>query len=352
MKKILLVDSSNLSARSFFAFTTQTSQGDHSGMFYGSLLMVENKIRQFGIDDCYICMDRKPYWRTTIFPEYKIGRVGITSKMDPDTAQSFNEQRDDLVTFFSNSGMNTIAIPTFEADDVIAALAWKLSKNNKVYIYSGDHDFLQLVGPNITFIKAKQRVSDEIYNENKFIEQYGITPEQYTQVLAIGGDAGDGIPSMFATKNGTEETGYYWENPSRIFSHGKIISIIKNNSVENLLEGKMNPVKGVGSRTENLFLNINEKNIKRYKDNLKLVNLRDGKEKFEAILTMKNQYPKSDIKKGVMTHLLEKYECNSMYLIDKFPYYKVNNKSDSKELPKTNGRSLFELMKKSAGGIL
>jgi 5'-3' exonuclease len=91
-------------------------------------------------------------------------------------------------------------LPWFEADDLIAAY-WRHS-HEPVVILSSDKDLLQLVGPNPRGHECTQiRVSSsntptDRWDEAKVTEYYGCTPAQLPAVMALTGDASDGIPGV------------------------------------------------------------------------------------------------------------------------------------------------------------
>ena len=64
-------------------------------------------------------------------------------------------------------------------------------------IVSGDKDLLQLLRPGVTIALTKKGYSEyNIYTEERFVEEYGITPLQYIEKKAFTGDASDGYPGV------------------------------------------------------------------------------------------------------------------------------------------------------------
>lgn len=351
MKNILIVDFNNLIIRCHFTFSLSTSDGKNSGMFYGVLKMLDNKIRRYKIDKCIIAFDKKPYWRKLIFPEYKHGRTGMANLIGEGFIEDFYEQLDDLKNILPNLGFYCFSYDGWEADDIAAAFSWKFSKNNNIYLYSGDHDWIQLVRPNVTVVKAKTKIQDEEYTLDNFEDMVGVSPEDYVEVLSIAGDGGDYIPSIFANRI-EDETGVYWKNPPRIISENKVLRILKNpyNTVENLLNKKINPVKGIGKQTEDLFLNITKKELDAYNRNKKLVNLRDGEEKYNSIISNKNEFENIQIKysKKIVKNYFDKWECKNLYLKaedDTWPYYysiEHNKRTETVDIDKNNFLNLLK----------
>ena len=71
------------------------------------------------------------------------------------------------------------------------------SKQNKVYILTGDRDSFQLIDKNINIIYTKKGISEtEIIDEKTFQSKYGIEVHQYIEYLALKGDTSDNIPGV------------------------------------------------------------------------------------------------------------------------------------------------------------
>lgn len=351
MNKILLVDFSNLIARTFYSFNVRTSTGISSSMFFGTLKVLYNKIKKFKINEVYICYDKKPYWKKTIFENYKSNRRGLEESLGT-TYEEYIEQSNDLKLLLPNFGFKCMSYPSFESDDLIAALSWKLSKNkdNEIFIYSTDHDFFQLIDDNVKVLKTTKG-KDIIIDKNNFFEKTGIiNTELFKNILAFSGDGGDNIPSIFAKRIVNEDNTETWVDPPRIISFSKVSKILSSphNSVENLLNGKINPVKGIGGKTENLFIKINEEQREAFNRNLKLVSLQDGGHKYD-ILEENKALLKIEIveepKKELIKHLLQKYECDTISVDNVFPfYYIIDNKT---YIPKIDKNNFLNMMKKA-----
>lgn len=86
-----------------------------------------------------------------------------------------------------------------EADDVIATLVAKnFAKCEKIGIYSGDSDLRQLVCEmdcevNVIAPLMKGK-GDVVYDAAEVKKKHGVMPSCISQLKALGGDSGDGIP--------------------------------------------------------------------------------------------------------------------------------------------------------------
>ena len=92
-------------------------------------------------------------------------------------------------------GFNIIELEGYEADDIIGTVSRITNGSTHSYILTGDRDSLQLINDNTSVVLVKTK-EDVLYNEAKFIEEYGVTPLQYIDVKAIMGDSSDNIPGV------------------------------------------------------------------------------------------------------------------------------------------------------------
>jgi DNA polymerase-1 len=92
-------------------------------------------------------------------------------------------------------GLHWIAIEGIEADDAIAALVekWCQHSTESAIILSTDKDFLQLLNDQVCIYDHFKGVwRDAAYVQEKF----GVKPSQMGDLLALTGDAVDGIPGV------------------------------------------------------------------------------------------------------------------------------------------------------------
>lgn len=92
-------------------------------------------------------------------------------------------------------GLHWISIEGVEADDAIAALVekWCQASTDQATILSTDKDFLQLLSEQVCiYDHFKDRWRDEAY----VLEKFGVKPSQMGDLLALMGDAVDGIPGV------------------------------------------------------------------------------------------------------------------------------------------------------------
>jgi DNA polymerase-1 len=126
-------------------------------------------------------------WKHDLFAAYQANRQPMPKPL-----------RDGLLTLqqaLHDMGLHWIAIEGIEADDAIAALVkkWCQYSAEPVLILSTDKDFLQLLNDQVRiYDHFKNAWRDTAYVQEKF----GVKPSQMGDLLALMGDAVDGIPGV------------------------------------------------------------------------------------------------------------------------------------------------------------
>jgi DNA polymerase-1 len=68
---------------------------------------------------------------------------------------------------------------------------------NRILIFSGDHDLLQLVNDKTSVILTKKGMTElEEYNNDNFVEKMGFTPKQLIDYKGMIGDSSDNLPGI------------------------------------------------------------------------------------------------------------------------------------------------------------
>lgn len=188
MSTTLLIDGSHLTYRSYHTFTLfSNSKGEPTGIPYGFFSVLSSYNRKISTR-IIVAWDSKPYWRSTIQPDYKDKRVEYTEEERKTISNGFKLVQE-MCTY---SGIIQISKPTFEADDIIALCVNKLKED--ILIVSGDKDLLQLVDDSKNIKLLRPKMGDLVlYDEAKIKEHYGITKSQIPIYLSIRGDKGDNI---------------------------------------------------------------------------------------------------------------------------------------------------------------
>ncbi|NPV10771.1 MAG: DNA polymerase I [Ignavibacteria bacterium] len=195
MKKAFLIDGMSMAYKAYFAFISRplrNSKNQNTSAVYGFLSSLLKILENEKPDYIAVAFDTKEKtFRHDKFPEYKANRQLIPDDMI--------YQLDYIKKILKAIDIEIITAPGFEADDIIGTLSKKF-KDQKVqsYLVTPDKDFLQLIEDGIYVYKPlKKSVEDaEVYDINKVKEEYGLTPEQFIDFLALTGDPTDNIPGV------------------------------------------------------------------------------------------------------------------------------------------------------------
>lgn len=101
-------------------------------------------------------------------------------------------QFDHVKEVLDDLGVAQIGAEGFEADDVIGTLSKYL---DNAIVVTGDRDLLQILrqgNNNEVWLTKKGFAEYNVYNYDTFVEEYGVTPNQFIDVKALMGDASDG----------------------------------------------------------------------------------------------------------------------------------------------------------------
>ena len=189
---VYLIDGSAQLHRAYFAIKgLATTRGLPTNAVYGFTTMLRK-----------LYEDEEPEWvgisfdlpgatfRHEQYTEYKATR----RRMDDDLAVQLPYVSRVCEVF----GLPRLDVAGFEADDVIATLAFQaVSRGLKVVVVSGDKDLLQLVSDDVLVISPGREGADStLYDRKKVEERWGVPPERVVDVLALVGDSVDNVPGV------------------------------------------------------------------------------------------------------------------------------------------------------------
>lgn len=190
MKKLLIADGTNIMFRSFYGirpFTTKS--GLHTNAVYGLATTLTRQIEELRPDAVAVAFDLpEPTFRHKMFDAYK----GTRQK----APEELTEQIEYVKKCAEALGTHPIAIPGYEADDILGTLAKTAEEEGyEVYVFSGDRDTLQLITDKtrVIYITSKENI---VYDEALFRENYGTEPRRLVDIKALMGDSSDNIPGV------------------------------------------------------------------------------------------------------------------------------------------------------------
>jgi DNA polymerase I len=188
---ILLIDTYSVFFRAFYALPPmQTAAGEPTSALYGFSVLLLKALRERKPTGIAFAVDA-PHktFRHNLYSDYKGQREAAPSALVAQLRRLDELLRALAVPVFSVAG--------FEADDVLASLAMKLSDQPSIVVVSGDRDLLQLVSRNVSveFIGARGR-KPTIYDEAAIEQRFQIRPHQLPSWTALVGDPSDNIPAV------------------------------------------------------------------------------------------------------------------------------------------------------------
>ena len=190
---MILIDGHSLAFRAFFALpdTLVTSSGQITNAVYGFTAMLIKLLADERPDAVVVCFDKgAPQFRLDRYAEYKAGRA--------ETPDTFRQQVPLIREVLGSLRIPMVELEGYEADDLLATLTKCCrQKGNEVVIVTGDRDILQLVGDGVSVIMTRRGISDVIRYDNAMVlERYGVTPEQWTDFVALKGESSDNLPGV------------------------------------------------------------------------------------------------------------------------------------------------------------
>ncbi len=195
MKKLLLIDGSNLMFRAYYATAysgnlMKNSKGDYTNAVYGFVRML-NVILKEDFTHAMVAFDKgKATFRHKEYEEYKAKRKPMP--------EEFRAQLEDIKKAPRKLGFPVYETDALEADDIIASLAYQFYDDfDEIEILSNDRDLFQLLNSKVYMRLSKRGLEpDQRYTRKTLKEDLGLKPEQIPDLKGLMGDASDNLPGI------------------------------------------------------------------------------------------------------------------------------------------------------------
>lgn len=189
-RRFFIIDGHAQIFRAYFApFRDLTSpDGEPTKATYVFAQMLINLVQQQRPDYLAMVIDSgdEKVFRKEIYPAYKANR-----KAKPD---DFEPQEKRILQLVREAGVPLFAKGGFEADDLIATMAERLTGSGlEVVIVSKDKDLRQLMGPHIMMYDVQK---DQFTDAASMVAMSGYRPEQSVEVQTLTGDVTDNVPGI------------------------------------------------------------------------------------------------------------------------------------------------------------
>jgi DNA polymerase-1 len=191
-KRLFLLDAYALIFRSYYAFIRNprvTSKGMNTSAVFGFLLTLEDLLSKQKPSHIAVVFDPPgPTFRSEIYPAYKANRDA--------TPEDIKIAVPYIKKLLEAYRIPVIEVPGYEADDVIGTMARKAAEQGyKIFMMTPDKDFAQLVTESIMMYRPGRAGGEaEIWGREEIIREYGVPPENITDLLGLMGDTSDNIP--------------------------------------------------------------------------------------------------------------------------------------------------------------
>ncbi|HEX4339744.1 MAG TPA: 5'-3' exonuclease H3TH domain-containing protein [Polyangiaceae bacterium] len=192
MTVTLLIDTSSVVFRAHHALPPMnTRAGVPTAALYGTSVLLLKLLREERPKALAFALDApKATFRHERLESYKGTRQPLPDPLRPQLARL-----PDLLAAF---GAPSHQAPGFEADDVLATLARRLSEvGEAVRIVTGDRDMFQLIraGVDVMFI-GRRGEKPIIYDAAAVEKRFGVAPDRLPFLIALVGDKSDNLPGV------------------------------------------------------------------------------------------------------------------------------------------------------------
>ena len=191
--RIVIIDGNSLINRAYYAMQRPmiTKEGVYTQGIYGFINMLTKIQDDYSPDYIAVAWDRKaPTFRHEEYKNYKAGR----KKMPMELAMELPIMKDILTAM----NISNLEIDGFEADDIIGTVA-RIAEEEGIepLIITGDKDALQLATDKTHILITRKGISEfDLYDREKMIERYQLTPQQFIDLKGLMGDQSDNIPGI------------------------------------------------------------------------------------------------------------------------------------------------------------
>ena len=192
--KLLVLDGNSILNRAFYGIRLLTTKnGLYTNGIYGFLTILLKLEGETNPDAVAVAFDmRAPTFRHKRYAGYKSNRKG----MPPELAQQVPVLKELLHLL----GYKTVECEGYEADDILGTLSKACRETESgCVLATGDRDSLQLVGGGVTVRLASTKMGKPqvtVYDEEKIMADYGVTPRGMIEIKALQGDSSDCIPGV------------------------------------------------------------------------------------------------------------------------------------------------------------
>ncbi|KKQ31397.1 MAG: polymerase protein [Candidatus Shapirobacteria bacterium GW2011_GWF2_37_20] len=275
MSHLVIIDGHAIAHRAYHSIPPLSLNAQPVNAIYGFYSMVLSSIDQLKPDYLLVCLDSPgPTFRNDEF-------IGYRAKRKP-TDHDLVSQLPLLSQTLEKTGIPSLSMGGFEADDLIGTLAKKAQKKKfiqKITIITGDKDLMQLVNKKVSlFVPIRGLSETKTYDPAGVLEKLGVTPPQVVDLKALMGDMSDSYPGVTGVGPKTAiDLLTKYQNLDNIYTH---LDEISDNVKEKLIKDKNNAY--LSQKLATLICNIPLK--------FKFRSARLNQDKFLGLLSLFEEY--------------------------------------------------------------
>ncbi len=195
MKKLILIDGSNIMFRAYYgtAYTgnlMQNSKGQYTNAVFGFVNMMNSILRE-DFTHILVAFDKgKQTFRHEDFKDYKAGRKPMP--------EEFRSQINLIKESLDVLGVAQSELSLIEADDIIGTYSKVYYDDfDEIEIISNDKDLLQLLNDKVSLRSSKKGMQNYISYTPKYLKEVmNVYPNQITDLKGLMGDASDNLPGI------------------------------------------------------------------------------------------------------------------------------------------------------------
>jgi len=313
MSKIIVIDGNSLLFRAFYAtyYDPSNIMRTKSGQATNAIFAFSNMITSLLAnlkkgDGIFVGFDAgKHTFRHQEYKDYKANRP----ELPKDLITQFPIARELL------DKLNIVhyECDNLEADDICGIIANKAQKEGyKVYIYTSDKDYLQLIDENITIELIKKGLKDiKEMTPQTFKEEWGFEPIQITDYKGLRGDDSDNLKGIPGVGDKTAK--------QLISQFGDLESIIQNADTKtkvgrNIIEfqdnGRMCKHLAIIAKDQEIPIEVNETIYNGYKFNS--VSEFANKYEFKSLVSKLPKLFKQEEKHNEKVDFCEVFDSNNI----------------------------------------
>lgn len=279
--KVILADGNAVGYSSQQTRALTTNAGEPTQAIFHSIKSVWTMKARYKDFSPLFIWDSHTQWRYDLLPEYKGKREEY--KQQVIMREEYRAQRPFIQEALTLMGITQVQHEGYEADDIAGVYARKINSMDdaEAILYTGDKDWLQLVGENVIWHEIG---SDKRVSLKNFQRVTGFSnPLEFLQAKALHGDSSDNISGVGGIGEKTAD--------SLIQHFGSIKALLQAHKAHGNFEkgyfenASLNRVRN----KINAFCNNDANSIDLYKRNLKLMNLHQIKPPKSGFFRQKKQ---------------------------------------------------------------